>query len=53
MKELVRPKYPPLVYPDYPRKLDADRDQLNNGSYTGWVYNVAYAKALPQASLES
>jgi mannonate dehydratase len=53
MKELVRQKYPRLVYPEHPRKLDVDRDQPNNGSYTGWVYNVAYARALLQASLES
>ena len=53
MRELVRQKYPRLVYPEHPRKLDADRDRPNNGSYTGWVYNVAYARAMLQASLHS
>ncbi len=29
MKELVRQKYPRLVYPEHPRGLDADREQPN------------------------
>ncbi len=53
MRELVRQKYPRLVYPEHPRRLDADHDQPNNGSYTGWVYNVAYARAMLQAALLS
>jgi mannonate dehydratase len=53
MRELVRQKYPRLVYPEHPRRLDADRDQPNNGSYTGWVYNVGYARAMLQAALRS
>jgi mannonate dehydratase len=51
MKELVRQKYPRLIYPEHPRALDADRDQPKSGSYTGWVYNVAYARAMLQAAL--
>jgi mannonate dehydratase len=50
MKELVRQKYPRLVYPEHPRLLDVDRG-AKNGSYTGWVYNVAYARAILQAAL--
>lgn len=51
MKELVRQKYPRLIYPEHPRTLDADREQPGNGSYAGWVYNVAYARAMLQAAL--
>jgi D-mannonate dehydratase len=53
MKELVRQKYPRLVYPEHPQGLDADRDQAKNSSYAGWVYNVAYARATLQAALTS
>jgi mannonate dehydratase len=53
MKELVRQKYPRLVYPEHPQGLDADRDQSRNSSYAGWVYNVAYARATLQAALAS
>jgi len=53
MKELVRQKYPRLVYPEHPQGLDADREQPRNGSYAGWVYNVAYARATLQAALAS
>ncbi len=60
MKELVRQKYPRLVYPEHPRGLDADRQQPNfkssypgGGSYVGFAYNVGYAKAMLQASMAS
>jgi len=53
MKELVRQKYPRLVYPEHPQGLDADREQPRNSSYAGWVYNVAYARATLQAALAS
>jgi hypothetical protein len=46
MKELVRLEYPRLVYPEHQRKIYAERDQPPKGTYTGWVYNVAYARAL-------
>jgi mannonate dehydratase len=49
MKELVRQKYPRLVYPEHPRNLDADHDK--GDSYSGWVFNVAYARAMFQAAL--
>ena len=49
MKELVRQKYPRLIYPEHPRGLDADRDRKDN--YSGWVFNVAYARAMLQAAL--
>jgi mannonate dehydratase len=58
MKELVRQKYPRLVYPEHPRGLDADRQQPNfkpaypgGGSYVGFAYNVGYARAMLQAAL--
>ena len=60
MKELVRQKYPRLVYPEHPRGLDFDKQVAGfkpgypgGGGYTGFAYNVAYAKAMLQAALES
>lgn len=53
MKELVRQKYPRLIYPEHPRGLDADRDVPNSGQYAAWVFNVAYARAMLQAAMES
>ena len=60
MKELVRLKYPRLVYPEHPRGLDADRDQPSfksyypgGGGYAGFAYNVGYARAMLQAALAS
>jgi mannonate dehydratase len=53
MKELLRLKYPRLIYPEHPRGLDADREQKDSGQYTGWVFNVAYARAMLQAAMES
>jgi mannonate dehydratase len=60
MKELVRQKYPRLVYPEHPRGLDADRQQPNfapgypgGGGYAGFAYNVGYARAMLQAALAS
>ncbi len=58
MKELVRLKYPRLVYPEHPRALDVDVEQANfkpgyagGGGYTAFAYNVGYAKAMLQAAL--
>ena len=58
MKELVRQKYPRLIYPEHPRALDADREQPNfksyypgGGGYAGYAYNVGYARAMLQAAL--
>ena len=60
MKELVRQKYPRLIYPEHPRALDVDRDLTTvpmyypgGGGYVGFVYNVAYARAMLQAALIS
>ena len=57
MRELVRQKYPRTVYPEHPRALDADRDRAGfkpyypgGGSYTGFAYNVGYARAMLQAA---
>ncbi len=59
MKELVRQKYPRLIFPEHPRGLDAD--QVNpdfksgypgGGAYTGYAYNVGYTRAMLQAALE-
>lgn len=60
MQELVRQKYPRLVYPEHPRAIDADRDRPEfhpyypgGGGYSGYAYNVGYARAMLQASLQS
>ncbi|MBZ5564590.1 MAG: mannonate dehydratase [Acidobacteriia bacterium] len=60
MKELVRQKYPRLIYPEHPRALDADRERPGfhpyypgGGGYTGFAYNVGYTRAMLQAALES
>ncbi|HZT33362.1 MAG TPA: mannonate dehydratase [Bryobacteraceae bacterium] len=60
MKELARQKYPRLLYPEHPRALDADRERPGfkpyypgGGSYTGFAYNVGYARAMLQAALAS
>jgi mannonate dehydratase len=53
MKELVRQKYPRLIYPEHPRSLDYDRERQGGGDYAGWVFNVAYARACLQAALEA
>jgi len=59
MRELVRQKYPRLVYPEHPRALDYDRERPGfkpyypgGGGYAGFAYNVGYARAMLQASLE-
>jgi mannonate dehydratase len=58
MKELVRVKYPRLVYPEHPRALDYDRERPNfraqypgGGGYAAFAYNVGYARAMLQAAL--
>ena len=60
MKELVRQKYPRLIYPEHPRALDADRERPGfhpyypgGGGYTGFAYNVGYTRAMLQAAMES
>lgn len=57
MQELVRVGYTRLIYPEHERALDYDRDiGIHNqypggGGYAGMVYDVAYARAMLQASL--
>jgi len=58
MKELVRQKYPRLIYPEHPRALDYDRAQPGfksyypgGGGYAGFAYNVGFARAMLQAAL--
>jgi mannonate dehydratase len=53
MKELVRQKYPRLIYPEHPRGLDYDREREGSGQYAGWVFNVGYARAMLQSALEA
>jgi mannonate dehydratase len=57
MKELARQKYPRAIFPEHPRALDADRELPSfrssypgGGAYVGYVYNVAYTRAMLQAA---
>jgi mannonate dehydratase len=60
MKELVRQKYPRLIYPEHPRALDYDRERPRfrsaypgGGGYAAYAYNVGYTRAMLQAALSS
>lgn len=54
MQELVRQKYPRLIYPEHPPLIDADRDTAFNGvlsgRYAGFAYTTGYARAMLQAA---
>lgn len=54
MRELVRQKYPRLVYPEHPPLIDADRehpfDGISSTHYTGFAYTTGYARAMLQAA---
>jgi mannonate dehydratase len=58
MKELVKQKYPRLIYPEHPRAIDYDREHPGfrsqypgGGGYAAFAYNVGYARAMMQAAL--
>jgi mannonate dehydratase len=63
MRELVRLKYPRMMYPEHPRALDVDRDESSEtsggfkstypggGSYASYAFNVGYARAMMQAAM--
>jgi mannonate dehydratase len=58
MRELVKGKYTRQIYPEHCRQLDYDKERPNfrgqypgGGGYTGYAYNVAYARAMMQAAL--
>ena len=58
MRELVRHKYPRLIYPEHPRGVDYDREHPGfhpqypgGGGYAAFAYNVGYARAMLQAAL--
>jgi mannonate dehydratase len=60
MKELVRQRYPRLIYPEHPRAIDYDRERPNfrstypgGGGYTGLAFNVGYTRAMLQAALST
>ena len=57
MKELVRRKYPRLIYTEHPPHMDADRQSpykgISSQRYTGFAYTVGYARAMLQAALAS
>ncbi len=58
MRELVRQKYPRLIYPEHPRGIDYDRERQGfqsqypgGGGYAAFAFNVGYARAMLQAAL--
>jgi len=60
MKELVKQKYPRLIYPEHPRGIDYDRERPNfragypgGGGYAAYAYNVGYTRAMLQAALSA
>ncbi len=59
MREVVRNKYNGTIYPEHPRALDYDRDRgriggyPGGGAYGGFIFNVAYTRAMLQAALEA
>jgi mannonate dehydratase len=60
MKELLRQKYPRLIYPEHPRAIDYDREHAGfragypgGGGYAAFAFNVGYTRAMLQAALAS
>ncbi len=57
MRELLRVKYTRQINPEHPRALDYDRERgpirgyPGGGGFGGDIYDIAYAKAMLQASL--
>jgi mannonate dehydratase len=51
MHQLVKRKYKFGLYPEHPRVLDYDKEHPRGGSYAGFVYTTAYARAMMQAAL--
>jgi mannonate dehydratase len=58
MRELVKQKYPRLIYPEHPRGIDYDRERPGfktaypgGGGYAAFAYNVGYTRAMMQAAL--
>ncbi len=58
MRELVKQKYPRMLYPEHPRAIDYDREHPNfkpmypgGGGYAGFAFNVGYARAMMQAAM--
>lgn len=55
MQELVRQRYPRLIYPEHPPLIDADREHpfkgISSQRYTGFAYTVGYTRAMLQAAM--
>jgi mannonate dehydratase len=57
MRELIKVKYTRMIYPEHERALDYDRavgiqnQYPGGGGYTGMVFDIAYARAMFQASI--
>jgi mannonate dehydratase len=60
MKELVRQRYPRLIFPEHPRGIDYDRERPGfhpqypgGGGYAAYAFNVGYTRAMLQAALSA
>ena len=57
MSELVRQKYPRLIYPEHPPENDSDTefpfDGISATTYTGFAYTVGYTRAMMQAAIST
>jgi mannonate dehydratase len=51
MEQLVQRRYKFGLFPEHPRGLDYDKAHPGGGTYAGWVYTTAYARAMMQAVL--
>ena len=55
MSELVRQKYPRLIYPEHPPQNDSDTefpfDGISATTYTGFAFTAGYARAMMKAAL--
>jgi mannonate dehydratase len=49
MRELIRHKYRFGIFAEHPRVLDYDHIPGSSGEYAGYLYNMAYARAMFQA----
>ncbi|NWG14630.1 MAG: mannonate dehydratase [Acidobacteria bacterium] len=60
MKEVVKIKFPCLIFPEHPRGIDYDRERPGfksqypgGGGYAAYAFNVGYTRAMLQAALSA
>jgi len=49
MRTLFKHKYRLGIFAEHPRVLDYDKTHPNAAEYAGYLYNIAYARAMFQA----